>query len=192
MRDWAAIPLSSDNIAIALGILGGEYPKAKVALLVLEKVSNLTDAIELIELCEAEEEPSAALPLRRPLYQRQPRTKKYGPLQDPNRYMSDEKRRAYNLGHYLGTSEVLSYRLPEREWLPLVGQVFRRDKFTCTYCGAHGSEYALHCDHIVPISRGGTNDLDNLTTSCDFCNCSKRDLMPHEWRPIPGLPELVE
>lgn len=58
-------------------------------------------------------------------------------------------------------------------------QVFKRDRFTCQYCGKSGVE--LEVDHIHPLASGGTNDLDNLITACKDCNRGKRD--------IPVLPE---
>ena len=51
--------------------------------------------------------------------------------------------------------------------------VYERDNFTCQYCGFHASEKELEIDHIVPVSRGGTNDIDNLRTSCSKCNKKK-------------------
>lgn len=52
-------------------------------------------------------------------------------------------------------------------------EVFKRDAFTCQYCGAHPPEVILHVDHIVAVSGGGGNDMDNLITSCLPCNLGK-------------------
>lgn len=52
-------------------------------------------------------------------------------------------------------------------------EVFKRDKFKCTYCGAAAPEAILHVDHIKPVSKGGTNSILNLTTSCVECNFGK-------------------
>ncbi|APT17173.1 HNH endonuclease [Staphylococcus epidermidis] len=54
-------------------------------------------------------------------------------------------------------------------------EVFKRDNFTCQYCGKSAPEVVLNVDHIEPISEGGTNDLFNLITSCFECNNGKRD-----------------
>jgi len=51
--------------------------------------------------------------------------------------------------------------------------VFKRDAFTCQYCGAHPPAAILHVDHIHPVAEGGSNDCDNLVTSCDACNLGK-------------------
>lgn len=52
-------------------------------------------------------------------------------------------------------------------------EVFKRDKFTCQYCGARAPEAILQCDHIVPVASGGATDILNLTTSCQPCNSGK-------------------
>lgn len=49
-------------------------------------------------------------------------------------------------------------------------RVFRRDRFRCVECG-EGDD--LTVDHIVPVSRGGTNDPENLQTLCARCNRAK-------------------
>lgn len=49
----------------------------------------------------------------------------------------------------------------------------KRDNFTCQYCGAHGAGVVLEVDHIIPISKGGTSDMDNLITACLDCNRGK-------------------
>lgn len=60
-------------------------------------------------------------------------------------------------------------------------EVFKRDSFKCQYCGASSPEAVLHVDHIKPVSKGGTNDLLNLITSCSSCNLGKgaRELGDH-------------
>jgi hypothetical protein len=52
-------------------------------------------------------------------------------------------------------------------------EVFKRDNFTCRYCGAKAPDVLLEIDHVVPRAEGGTNDLVNLTTSCAACNGGK-------------------
>lgn len=52
-------------------------------------------------------------------------------------------------------------------------EVFKRDAFTCQYCGAHPPGILLHVDHIVPVAGGGVNHMDNYVTSCDACNLGK-------------------
>ena len=52
-------------------------------------------------------------------------------------------------------------------------EVFKRDKFTCQYCGKAAPEVVLHVDHIDPVSKGGSNDIMNLITACIDCNLGK-------------------
>lgn len=54
-------------------------------------------------------------------------------------------------------------------------EVFKRDSFTCQYCGRKAPDVLLQIDHIEPIAKGGTNDLLNLTTACKECNSGKSD-----------------
>jgi 5-methylcytosine-specific restriction endonuclease McrA len=48
--------------------------------------------------------------------------------------------------------------------------VFRRDDFTCQYCG---SLKKLTIDHIVPKSKGGKTTWKNVITACESCNMKK-------------------
>ena len=52
---------------------------------------------------------------------------------------------------------------------------FERDCFSCQYCGGKPPNVVLEIDHIYPVSKGGKNELENLTTSCFECNRGKRD-----------------
>ena len=54
-------------------------------------------------------------------------------------------------------------------------EVFKRDKFTCQYCGAKAPDVILEVDHIKPVAKGGTNDILNLVTACRECNRGKTD-----------------
>jgi hypothetical protein len=51
--------------------------------------------------------------------------------------------------------------------------VFKRDSFTCQYCGATPPRVVLEVDHINPIAKGGKNSIDNLITACFDCNRGK-------------------
>ena len=57
-------------------------------------------------------------------------------------------------------------------------EVFKRDAFTCQYCGAHPPGVLLHIDHVTAVAAGGSNVIDNLVTACEPCNLGKgaRDL----------------
>lgn len=55
-------------------------------------------------------------------------------------------------------------------------KTFLRDKFTCQYCGRSSPEVILEIDHVLPVSKGGTDKDDNLVTACRECNKGKADL----------------
>lgn len=55
-------------------------------------------------------------------------------------------------------------------------EIFKRDSFTCRYCGRTSPEVVLEVDHIVPVADGGDNDEMNLVTSCWDCNRGKSSI----------------
>jgi len=77
------------------------------------------------------------------------------------------------------SNKNINRRPPGHEWKELREIVFNRDDYTCQYCGERGGK--LECDHVFPVSRGGSNEFDNLVTACFSCNRSKRDKTPEEW-----------
>lgn len=53
-------------------------------------------------------------------------------------------------------------------------EVFKRDDFKCVYCGrSPGDSILLQVDHVLPVSKGGDNAIENLVTSCNECNLGK-------------------
>ena len=56
-------------------------------------------------------------------------------------------------------------------------EVFKRDKFSCQYCGQKAPDVILHVDHLDPVSKGGTNEILNLVTSCVDCNSGKSNVL---------------
>jgi 5-methylcytosine-specific restriction protein A len=53
--------------------------------------------------------------------------------------------------------------------------VFQRDGHRCQSCGKTGKKAKLQVDHIVPLAKGGSNDLSNLQALCAHCNQRKCD-----------------
>lgn len=65
-------------------------------------------------------------------------------------------------------------RVPYQRRAPLSRRaVFLRDDHRCQYCGRR----AENLDHVIPRSRGGTHDWDNVVACCARCNTLKRDRM---------------
>lgn len=51
-----------------------------------------------------------------------------------------------------------------------------RDDFKCQTCGRTLRDgVSLEVDHKMPVSKGGTNSIDNLWTLCNVCNSGKSD-----------------
>ena len=65
-------------------------------------------------------------------------------------------------------------------------EIFKRDKFTCQYCGAKPPSVILHVDHVIALANGGTNDTGNLTTACKDCNLGKSAV------PLSSVPKSLE
>lgn len=65
------------------------------------------------------------------------------------------------------------YNTNVKKWKSISCQVFKRDNYTCQYCGLMNGN--LEVDHIVPFSKGGSDELFNLTTACKRCNIQKKD-----------------
>jgi 5-methylcytosine-specific restriction endonuclease McrA len=62
--------------------------------------------------------------------------------------------------------------------------LFARDDYRCQFCGRTQHELkARECltrDHLVPLSRGGSNAWSNVLTACSSCNTRKGNLLPEE------------
>ena len=58
--------------------------------------------------------------------------------------------------------------------------IFARDDHTCQYCGKRLPRRELNLDHVVPRSRGGTTNWENVVTSCIECNFRKGGRTPDE------------
>jgi len=62
--------------------------------------------------------------------------------------------------------------------------LFARDDYCCQFCGRSAAELkpreCLTRDHLVPLSRGGTNDWSNVITACSGCNTRKGNHLPEE------------
>ena len=57
--------------------------------------------------------------------------------------------------------------------------IFEEDNYTCIYCGQKTAHPV--CEHITPVSKGGTDNTCNLATSCFRCNQRKMTKSVDEW-----------
>jgi 5-methylcytosine-specific restriction endonuclease McrA len=75
--------------------------------------------------------------------------------------------------------------------------IFKRDRFTCQYCGVQPGSEELTLDHVVPRAQGGESRWDNCVLACVACNKRKADRTPQQagmrlhkqpvqpkWRPL--------
>lgn len=62
--------------------------------------------------------------------------------------------------------------------------LFARDGYRCQYCGRPQNELrmreSLTRDHLIPLSRGGSNEWTNVVTACSACNTRKANRLPSE------------
>jgi hypothetical protein len=97
------------------------------------------------------------------------------------------------IGEFLDARGVSpwDYRMLEVDLVPTSAryEVLRRAGGRCQLC--HTTERPLHVDHIVPRSKGGTNELSNLQALCDECNLGKsnRDATDFSVRNVEHAPE---
>ena len=115
---------------------------------------------------------------------------------------------SYNENYILQTSKgnyklpkaimLMRYiRIPYRKSMPTRKNVFKRDNFTCQYCGLKSKNpKSLTIDHVMPRSRGGDSSWTNLVTACAKCNTKKGNKKPNECgMPLskkPKRPLLIE
>lgn len=59
-------------------------------------------------------------------------------------------------------------------WAKLKAAVMQRDMYLCQSCQRNGiDKQGSEVDHVVPLSEGGTNNLDNLQCICRSCHREK-------------------
>jgi 5-methylcytosine-specific restriction endonuclease McrA len=84
-------------------------------------------------------------------------------------YQRTEEKAFYNLQYIIrkkeaeGTHTVI-------EWETLLAQY----NWTCPCCGLRESDVVLTEDHIIPLSKGGSNNIENIQPLCRSCNSRKR------------------
>ena len=73
---------------------------------------------------------------------------------------------------------VIEEQKPKRQPIKpsLRFEILKRDNYRCQMCGVTAKDGAtLEIDHIHPVSKGGTNEPDNLQVLCRDCNAGKSD-----------------
>jgi 5-methylcytosine-specific restriction endonuclease McrA len=62
--------------------------------------------------------------------------------------------------------------------------------YQCAYCDADLRQVKRHLDHIMPLSKGGSNDKSNIQWTCEYHNLQKGDKDPIEYAKSIGLHQL--
>ena len=83
--------------------------------------------------------------------------------------------------------------------------IYLRDKYRCQYCGRSGKSADLNIDHMIPRSRGGSSDWENVVVACVSCNRRKGNRLPEEvgmklariprrprWQPVISLSQATQ
>lgn len=70
--------------------------------------------------------------------------------------------------------------IPDRKMVFTRANIYRRDKYTCQYCGARPGMHELTIDHVLPVSRGGKSSWTNCVLACISCNFKKANRLPEE------------
>ena len=76
------------------------------------------------------------------------------------------------LWRWRSAGQPVQKQVSRREPIPerVRHEVWRRDRGSCVECG---SRARLEFDHIIPVSRGGSNTVRNLELRCEPCNRHK-------------------
>lgn len=97
---------------------------------------------------------------------------------NPKYYSSDvsrKKKRARDLNR-----RALQKSADGKITKDVIDEVLAKYDGKCAYCGIKcDSSYTI--DHRVPLSRGGSNKIENLALACRTCNCKKNDKTDYEY-----------
>ena len=67
-------------------------------------------------------------------------------------------------------------------------RVYQRDEFTCQFCRERFTRTELTIDHLVPLDRGGLDEITNYVTCCKRCNQMKANLPTEEFVALLNIP----
>jgi len=70
--------------------------------------------------------------------------------------------------------------------------IMLRDMFTCQYCMEGFAKKDLTVDHVIPISKGGKSNFENVVAACKPCNHGKGDSLTPRPRTVPHRPDYWE
>lgn len=121
-------------------------------------------------------------------YQKENRDKINENIRD--RYCKDDSFRLYILlraKNRDGLKRAIKYylegktdKLPSKSPSRLLLKLYKIQNHVCPYCSSDMRDN-IHIDHIVPLSKNGSNDVENLILCCSTCNLSKSAKNLEDW-----------
>ncbi|MEK7140403.1 MAG: HNH endonuclease [Patescibacteria group bacterium] len=93
-------------------------------------------------------------------------------------YMDTEEKRKLWLSNY--SAPIIKHESERNIPVGIRFDIFRRDNFTCIYCGRSAPNVELHVDHKIPWKIVKKHELNNLFTACKDCNLGKTDKIMKE------------
>lgn len=76
---------------------------------------------------------------------------------------------------------VVKHGVSGRRRKEAVRRLSKQYRWKCSYCGRDLYPQTATVDHVVPLSKGGTNDYENLRLSCARCNRDKGSSEPEQF-----------
>ena len=70
--------------------------------------------------------------------------------------------------------------------------LYLRDLYTCQYCNTPYSKQSLSLDHVIPLSKGGKTNWENIVAACQKCNTQKGNKMIMKPKRMPYRPDYYE
>lgn len=71
-------------------------------------------------------------------------------------------------------------KLGERSVVFSRRNLFKRDRYTCQYCGTQPGPESLTIEHVLPKSKGGVSSWTNCALACLECNTKKANRTPEQ------------
>ncbi len=93
------------------------------------------------------------------------------------------RRSSIEISSILLTNARVEKRRWQRDYVPPLNNraLFARDGHLCLYCGQSFGAHDLTRDHVIPVSRGGSDSWSNVVSACRSCNQRKDNRTPAEW-----------
>ncbi len=88
----------------------------------------------------------------------------------------------FKLPSILRLLKLVKVRRTSREVRFSRANIYRRDRYTCQYCGVRHPAEDLTFDHVTPLVQGGLTTWENIVTACLACNNRKGGKTPREAR----------